>query len=82
VKLPVAPEQLRARFPSLTDDDLEAFKTVTERVLGDAPSRGRAIAEVMAAAQRAHEKDAAGLALADDELLALRYVRAVEKMQG
>jgi hypothetical protein len=82
VKLPVPPEQLRARFPSLTDGDLEAFKTVTARVLGDAPSRGRAMAEVMAAAQRASERQAAGLALADDESLALRYVRAVEKMQG
>ena len=82
MKLPVPPEQLRARFPSLTDDDLEAFKTVTARVLGDGPSRGRAMAAVMAAAQRAREKDAAGLALDDDESLALRYVQAVEKMQG
>ena len=82
MKLPVPPEQLRARFPSLTDDDLEAFRTVTARVLGDAPSRGRAMAAVMAAAQRAREKEVAGRALAEDESLALRYVRAVEKMQG
>ena len=82
MKLPVAPERLRSRFPSLTDEDIEAYSAVTERVLADARSRGLAMSGVMAAAQRAAEREAGGAELTDDERLALRYVRAVSKMQG
>jgi hypothetical protein len=81
-KLPVEPERLRARFPGLTDDDLLAYVTITRRVLADPRSRGRALAEVMAAGQRAREREAAGAAVSEDEALALRYLLAVRKMQG
>ena len=40
------------------------------------------MADVMAAAQRAAERETAGAELTEDERLALRYVRAVGKMQG
>ena len=76
------PERLRARFPALTDDDLDAYLTITKRVLADPGSRGRAMAEVMAAGRRAQEKEAAGSALSEEEALALRYLAAVDKMQG
>ena len=82
MRLPVEPERLRSRFPSLTDEDMEAYAAVTERVLADPRSRGRAMADVMAAAQRAAERETGGAELTDDERLALRYVRAVGKMQG
>jgi ribosomal protein L12E/L44/L45/RPP1/RPP2 len=82
LKLPVEPERLRARFPSLTDEDIDAYVAVTKRVLADPRSGGRAMAEVMAGAQRASEREAAGAELAQDERLALRYLRAVGKMQG
>jgi hypothetical protein len=82
LKLPVEPERLRSRFPSLTDEDIDAYVAVTKRVLADPPSGGRAMAEVMAAAQRASEREAGGVELAQDERLALRYLRAVGKMQG
>jgi len=81
-KLPVEPERLRARFPGLTDDDLLAYVTITRRVLADPRSRGRALAEVMAAGQRAREREAAGAAVPEDEALAQRYLLAVRKMQG
>jgi hypothetical protein len=82
LKLPVEPDRLRSSFPSLTDEDLEAYAAVTQRVLADPRSRGRAMADVMAAAQRATERETGGAELTEDERLALRYVRAVGKMQG
>jgi hypothetical protein len=82
LKLPVEPERLRSRFPSLTDEDIDAYVTVTKRVLADPRSRGPVMAEVMAAAQRASEREAGGAELAEDERLALRYLHAVGKMQG
>ena len=81
-KLPVEPERLRVRFPGLTDEDLDAYVTVTRRVLADPRRRGRALAEVMAAGQRAREREAAGAPVPEDEALALRYLLAVGKMQG
>jgi hypothetical protein len=82
VKLPVAPERLRERFPSLTDGDLAAYSEVTRALLADPRGRGLRLAEVMAAAQRGREKEAASVPPEDDERLALAYVRALEKMQG
>ena len=80
MRLPVPPERLRVRFPSLTDEDLAAYSEVTQALLAD--PRGRRLAEVLAAAQRAREKEAASAPPEDDERLALAYVRALEKMQG
>ncbi len=80
MRLPVPPERLRERFPSLTDEDLAAYSEVTQALLAD--PRARRLAEVLAAAQRAREKEAASAPPEDDERLALAYVRALEKMQG
>ncbi len=76
------PERLRARFPALTEDDLDAYVTITKRVLADPRSRGRALAEVMAAGRRAREREKTGGVLSKEEALALRYLTAVGKMQG
>ena len=80
MKLPVPAERLKDLFPSLTDDDLRAYAEVTRRLLGEA-SKGRALTEVMAAAQRARDKEASGGTPDEEESLALRYLRAMEKMQ-
>jgi len=82
LKLPVAPDELRRRFPSLTDDDLEAWTEVTRRLLAQPARRGQRLAEVLSAALRAEEKEAAGAAPDEDETLARRYTRALAKMQG
>ncbi len=80
MKLPVPPERLKERFPSLTDDDLRAYTEVTERLLGEA-KKGRVFSDLMAAAQRGREKETAGGTPDEAEALALRYLRAMEKMQ-
>jgi hypothetical protein len=80
VKLPVPPERLKALFPSLTDDDLHAYAEVTERLLAET-RKGRVLSEIMAAGQRAREKETAGAPPDEAESLALRYLRAMEKMQ-
>jgi len=82
VKLPVEPARLRGQFPSLTDEDLAAFVEVTRALLARPQTRGRRLAEVMAAADRAREKEAAATPLDGDERVALSYVRALAKMQG
>jgi len=82
VKLPVDPERLRRQFPSLTDGDVAAYAEVTRALLADPAGRGRRLAEVLAAAQRAREKEAASAPLEDDEHLALAYVRAMAKVQS
>ena len=82
MKLPVEPERLRRIFPSLTDEDLSAYSRVTGELLLARPgSRGRKLAEVLAAAQRAREKEPAAAPLDENERLCLSYVRALEKMQ-
>jgi hypothetical protein len=82
VKLPVEPERLRRSFPLLTDEDLSAYSRVTGDLLLARPgTRGKKLAEVLAAAQRAREKDPTGALLDEDERLGLAYVRALEKMQ-
>jgi hypothetical protein len=78
--LPVDPERLRRQFPALTDEDLQAYVEVTRRILGGPPGeRARLTREVLARGRQA--RDGAAPASAEDAL-ALRYVRAVEKMQG
>jgi len=80
-QLPVDPERLRSRFPGLSPGDLEAYAAVTRRVLEDPVAKGRVMREVMTLARGAREKEAAGASLSRDESLALRFLRAVEKMQ-
>jgi len=68
--LPVDPERLRREFPELTDGDLEAYVTVTKRILAaKAEDRPRLTREVL---ERGRQKK-------DD--LSARYVAAVDKMQ-
>ena len=76
------PEKLLAQFPQLSDDDLAAYVEITRRILSDPAARGRAMAEVLTRARTARGKQAAGQGLDGDESLALRYLNAVEKMQG
>ncbi len=80
--LPVDPERLRRQFPSLTDEDLAAFESVTRRVLADPRQRGRVLADAMTLAQRAREKRAQDVALEPAEREALSYAFALAKMQG
>lgn len=80
--LPVDPERLRKQFSALTDEDLEAYARVTQTVLGDPAERGKSMAALLARARGAREKTGTGRALSRDEDLALRYLVAVEKMQG
>ena len=79
MKLPVDPERLRLRFPSLTDEDLAAYAEVTARILAD--PGGRVLGGILSAAQRAGEKAAAGAALEPEERSALAYAEALRKMQ-
>jgi hypothetical protein len=68
--LPVDPERLRREFPELTDDDLDAYVTVTKRILAaKAGDRPRLTREVL---EKGRQKK-------DD--LSARYVAAVDKMQ-
>ena len=78
--LPVDPERLRARFPALNDDDLDAYVRVTRQILADPRNRGRAMAAILARARGARDKSPE--TLAPEESLAVRYLQAVEKMQG
>jgi len=82
LKLPVAPERLKEHFPSLDDEDLRAYAEVTQRLLTAPQGKGRALSEIMAKAQRAREKETAGALPEEGEATALRYLRALEKMQG
>ena len=82
MKLPVPPERLKQRYPSLDDGDLEAYAEVTRHLLTARQGKGRALAEVMAAAQRAREQESAGATPEAVDARALRYLRALEKMQG
>lgn len=80
--LPVDPERLRRQFPALTDEDLAAYVEVTQAVMREVSSRGKAMASLMATGRRAREKKAAGQGLSRDEERALLYLSAVLKMQG
>ena len=65
------PERLRRQFPALTDDDVAAYAEVTRRILAAPPAeRARVTREVLQQARRG------------EDALAVRYLRAVEKMQG
>ena len=61
--LPVDAARLKAEFPDLTDEDLQAYVTVTARVLGDAVSRAKKMREVMEQGRRAQEKARSGAPL-------------------
>jgi hypothetical protein len=81
--LPVDPDRLRRQFPDLTADDLAAYTEVTRRILAEASpdKRARLLRDTLARGRRARDKQG-GAALTADEALDLRYLQAVEKMQG
>lgn len=72
-------ERLRRQFPALTDDDVDAYVTVTRRIMAASAADRPGITRETLARARAARPDAP----ADDEdRLALRYLAAVTKMQG
>ena len=79
--LPVDPDRLKAEFPGLTDEDLQAYVAVTRTVLADPAGRARAMRDVMERARKARETAAGGGALTNDERLLVRYLDAMAKMQ-
>jgi hypothetical protein len=82
--LPVDPARLRQQFPELTDEDIDAFETVTRRILEQKGpvERGRVTRTIMETGRAARAKNARGDALNGEERLALTYLGAVGKMQG
>ena len=82
--LPVDPARLKAQFPSLTDDDLQAYVEVTRRILTAATPEDRAqiTRETLTLGRGAREKQAAGQPVTAKEEAALRYLAAVDKMQA
>ena len=82
--LPVDRARLKRQFPELSDADLEAYETVTRRILeGKGPAeRGRITRTFIETARSARAKKDAGTDLTGEERLALRYLDAVERMQG
>jgi hypothetical protein len=81
LSLPVDVDRLKAEFPELTDEDLTAYVAVTRRVLADPAGSGRAMREAMERARAARQKQSAGAALSKDDLLLVRYLAAMAKMQ-
>ena len=79
--LPVDVERLKAEFPDLTEEDLQAYVTVTRRVLGDPATRAKKMREVMDQARAAQRKAAAGGKLGAGEGLLVRYLAAMARMQ-
>ena len=73
---------LKQRFPELSDADLAAYTAVTQRVLAAGGQRARAMRDVMALADAAKQQRARNEPLAPEQEEALRYLRAIEKMQA
>ena len=82
--LPVDRARLKSQFPQLTDTDIEAYETVTRRILEKKgpEERARLTRTVLETARSARAKAGTGAMLTDEERLALTYLGAVEKMQG
>lgn len=79
--LPVELDRLKAEFPDLTDEDLHAYVSITRRVLSDPAGRGRAMRDVLERARAARLEQAGGATLGKDDLLLVRYLAAMDKMQ-
>jgi hypothetical protein len=78
--LPVDVERLRRQFPALTEEDLDAYVTVTRRILSarDTADRARITRETLTRGRAARDRAPRD----DEDRLAVRYVAAVDKMQG
>ena len=83
-ELPVERERLKRQFPGLTDGDIEAYETVTQRILSQKTpaDRARVTRVLLETARAARARAASGGSLTDEDRLAVRYLDAVEKMQG
>jgi hypothetical protein len=82
MSLPVDPERLRAEFPEVSSEDIDAYVKVTQRVLAaGAKDRPSLMRQILDGALDAREKEAHGGSLSDQERLWVRYRAAVEKMQ-
>ncbi len=79
--VPIEPGRLKEEFPGLTTDELDAYVTVTKRVLAKPEARARVMRDVMAQADEAQRKASVGARLKPEEALLLRYLRALSKMQ-
>ena len=82
--LPVERARLKKQFPELTDADIHAYETVTQRILSQRgpAERGRVTRAVLETGRSAKAKAATGATLTEDERQALSYLDAVGKMQG
>ena len=82
--LPVDPSRLRRQFPALTDADIAVYEEVTARILaeGRPEARARLARDLVALGRKARDRATGGVPLSDEESLAVRYLVAVEKMQG
>ena len=82
--LPVDRARLKRQFPELTDHDLEAYETITRRILEkrDPAERGKVTRDILETARSARARAGSGGLLTEAERLALRYLDAVAKMQG
>lgn len=80
--LPVDPDRLRREFPALSQDDLDAYVEITERVMAAGKDRPRLMKEILAGARAARERQQKGETLSAQETLRVRYLSAVEKMQA
>lgn len=80
--LPVDPERLRREFPSLSDEDLDAYVTVTKQVMSAGKERSQLMREILEGARAARERRERGVKLTQKEQLWARYLDAVDKMQA
>jgi hypothetical protein len=81
VRLPIEPERLKKEFPELDAEEVDAYVTVTRRVLAKPEARSRALREVVAKADEAQRRAASGERLKAEDALLLRYLSALSKMQ-
>jgi hypothetical protein len=82
LSLPVDPERLKAQFPELTSEDLEAYVAVTRAILAaGAAERPALTTQILSGARQAREKAKTKAKLTREEALWSRYLEAVEKMQ-
>lgn len=79
--LPVDLDRLKAEFPELGHEELQAYVAVTRRVLGDPAARAKAMREVLTAARAAEQKASAGGTLTPEEQTLARYLAALARMQ-
>jgi hypothetical protein len=65
--LPVDPRRMSRQFPALTDADLEAYVTVTRRILENKgpAERGKVTRDIIEMARTARAKSSAGSQLTD-----------------